>query len=163
MGYNKTYYQAHREEILERQHKYYRSDPERYRNYCREYIEKNKEKRERYKEEYNRTPNGIWTRLRKSERKISKEDFIKWHSLQNKKCVYCGILEKEIRGEIFRCWETKRLQIDRKDNVKPYEKGNLILACPICNFIKGSYFNYREMLKIGQAIKKIREQRKTPH
>jgi len=45
MGYNKKYYQSHREEILAKQHKYYWNDPEKYRNYCREYKKKNREKR----------------------------------------------------------------------------------------------------------------------
>jgi len=162
MGYNKEYYQAHREEILAKQHRYYWNNPERYRNYCKEYKKKNKEERKKYEQKYRLTPSSIWTDLGKSEkREISKEDFIKWYNSQDKKCVYCGILGEEIRGEIFRCWETKRLQIDRKDSDKPYKEGNLVLACPICNFIKGSYFTYNEMLKIGEIVKEIREKRKT--
>ncbi len=162
MGYNKKYYQSHREEILAKQHKYYWNDPEKYRNYCREYKKKNREKREKYKRKYNLTPNGVWTNLRIPKREISKEDFVQWYNSQDKKCLYCGISEKEIEGKKFKCWQINRLQVDRKDNNKKYKTGNLVLACPVCNWVKGDYFTYNEMLKIGRVIRKIREKRKTP-
>jgi len=164
MGYNKEYYQAHREEIIAKQHRYYWSDPERYRTYCKEYAKKNKEKRQKYDQKYYLTPNGVWTSLskdRREEREILKEDFIKWYNSQDKKCAYCGISEEEIKGKNFKCWQIHRLQVDRKNNNGKYKNGNLVLACPICNWVKGDYFTYKEMLKIGQVIKRIRKQRKS--
>ena len=43
-----------------------------------------------------------------------------------------------------------RLSIDRKDNSLGYEKGNLALACMICNKIKSDFFSEKEMLEIAK-------------
>lgn len=155
MAYNKEYYCLHRKDILDKQHEYYWNDPERYRQYCKEYKRKNRNKQKIYKLNYNLSPAGIWTNLKKISRKISKEDFIKWYVSQPKKCSYCGVAEKEFKGRKFRCWNIRRLQVDRKDNKNFYTIGNIVLACPVCNWIKGDYFTYSEMLKIGKVIKVI--------
>jgi len=162
MGYNREYYLNHRKKILARQKQYYWNDPERYRKYSQEYRKKNRGRKIEYNKMYRPTPAGIWIGLRNTpKRRISKEDFIKWYNTQNKKCAYCGMPEEELKKKIFRCWKSERLQIDRKDNNRGYENGNLILACPVCNFIKGNYFTCNEMLKIGKLIKKLKVQRKS--
>lgn len=137
-------------------HKTYWKNPEYWRKYQREYIKKNKEKVALRKKKYSQSPAGIWVRLnRNNQRVISRIKFVKWYKLQQKKCIYCGTKE----NDSFKCWDSKRFQIDRKDNNEPYQIGNMVLACSICNFIKGNYFTYEEMLKIGEVIKEIRKNR----
>lgn len=120
-----------------------------------------KEKLKKRKAKFRQTPIGVWTSLsRTGKRKIDKYDFIKWYKKQRRICGYCGVKEIEIIGKKFKCWQIKRLQIDRKNCNKPYQKGNLVLACPVCNFIKGDYFTYEEMMTIGEVIKEIREKKK---
>ena len=88
---------------------------------------------------------------------ISPEEFITWYESQEKKCVYCNKLESEIRKE-FDILDSKstRLSVDRVDNDKGYEAGNLALACQRCNTIKGNFFTKDEMMEIGKVIKKKR-------
>ena len=157
---NKEYYEKHRERIINKQREYYWKNQERYRKYQRDYKKRNYEKVKEQKRKYMKTPSGIWVKLgekKRKERKISKEDFIKWYNSQKKQCVYCDIKEEEIND--YKCWKGKRLQIDRKDSSKPYQKGNLVLACPVCNSVKGSYFTYKEMLEIGKVIRKKNKQK----
>ena len=150
------YYKKNREKILKRQRAYYWKDPERYRQYNREYKKNNLEKLK----EIRKSPKGIyWYLAQTGQRKISKKDFVKWYQKQKKRCYYCEILEEEIKP--FKCWKKiNRLQIDRKDNNKPYQKDNIVLACPVCNFIKGNYFTFEEMLVIGKVIRQIKEKKK---
>lgn len=147
MAYNKEYYQKNREKILKRQRGNYWKSPERYRNYCKAYKLNNKDKTIARNLRYNRTPAGIYYKLkqRNSEKIISKENFSQWYVAQKKLCVYCG----EIEGKV-------RLQIDRKDNKLGYPEGNLALACKRCNFIKRDWFSYEDMLEIGKTISKIK-------
>jgi len=129
------------------------------RKYQQKYWEKNKEKLSIKKKEYFQSPTGIWSILRenRSKRKISKEDFVKWYDNQLRRCAYCNIEEKEIIGTIFKKRKVSRLQIDRKNPNKSYQKNNIVLACPQCNWMKGSYFNFNQMKLIGQVLKKIRK------
>lgn len=154
---SKIYYWKNRKAILAKQKRLYASDPERYRSYCRKWKKNNPKKVEAKNERYKKSPEGIYQKLRSEKRKISKAEFVKWYQRQKKKCYYCGELGKEIDGKIFRCWKKGRLQVDRKDSSKFYEKGNMVLACPICNFIKGNYFTYKEMLILGKTIAKIKK------
>ena len=113
-----------------------------------------------YHRKYDKSPVGIWSHLghnstgKKKERKISKEDFIKWYVIQKKQCIYCGIKEKDLKND----WRIKtkgvRLEIDRKDNNQPYILGNLSLACRYCNITKSDIFNYQEMRIIGKILNK---------
>jgi hypothetical protein len=49
-------------------------------------------------------------------------------------------------------YECNRLTVDRLDNNKGYENGNLALSCMRCNGVKSDYFTEEEMLKIGKII-----------
>ena len=53
----------------------------------------------------------------------------------------------------------KRLEIDRADNSKGYTLMNMILACPICNEVKGRILTRKEMFEIGLVLQKNWEQR----
>lgn len=133
------------------------------RSWCREcelsayneYKKKNYELEKKRKREWARTPSGIYNRLKYAKGReklhISKEAFIKWYNAQDKKCVYCDIPE-ELLNQIRDTHNNKciNLSIDRVDNSRGYEEGNLVLACLRCNYIKNDFFTYDEMREIAQ-------------
>ena len=43
---------------------------------------------------------------------------------------------------------------DRMDNSLGYSISNIALSCQRCNNIKGNFFTYDEMVKIGRIIRK---------
>ena len=94
--------------------------------------------------------------------KISEEDFVDWYLSQDDCCHYCGTTREEAkklllkRGSFgyFVSWD-----IDRKDSSKPYESGNIVLSCFMCNMAKASYFSMEETYILGAAVRKIIEQR----
>jgi len=82
---------------------------------------------------------------------ITRDEFIEWYNAQEKVCVYCDILEKDLELWIDNYNpHAQRLAIDCKDNDIGYTINNITLSCYICNFIKGNMFSYKEMLEIGQ-------------
>ena len=110
---------------------------------------------------YAKTDKGVYASLKSSceykknsRLKISKEDFIDWYSKEEKKCRYCSITEIEWKNGISKRhrWY-KRLTIERIDNSKGYELGNLALSCQLCNSIKSDFFEDSEMIIIGRVIK----------
>ena len=78
-------------------------------------------------------------------------DFIKWLESQVKECVYCRIPEEKLN---LISLKTLNLTLDRKDNDVEYSIKNLALACRRCNFIKGSWFSYDEIIEIGKILQK---------
>ena len=104
-----------------------------------------------------KTPLGIYQtifyRRKRNKVRISKEDFIKWYEKQKRICVYCRLQEEDLQEDTLQFGRNvSRLTIDRKDNERGYEKGNLALACYLCNFIKGNIFTFEEMKKVGKII-----------
>ena len=89
---------------------------------------------------------------------ISQDDFVNWYLSQEDCCYYCGTTMNECktlrlrRGSFgyFVSWD-----IDRKDSLKPYEKGNIVLSCFMCNMAKASYFTANETKVIGSSIRKV--------
>ncbi len=143
--------------------KYYHNHKEQYAKNQREYFLNNKEKYRKYRREYRYTnPVGIYSTIkdglnnkklpRKTMLKISKEDFVKWYNSQEKICLYCKRTFEETQSDILNR-KVHRLTIDRIDNARGYENGNLALACLRCNAIKNNYFTKDEMLKIGGIIR----------
>jgi len=133
------------------------------RKYYREYYRKNRKKCLKWFHKNKHSPNRIWTRLKENgrvdKRRISKEDFVKWYNEQERECIYCGIKEKELRDDfLIKNKRSTRLQIDRIDNNKSYENGNLALACKWCNETKSDIFTFEEMKIIGEIIRKKREE-----
>jgi 5-methylcytosine-specific restriction endonuclease McrA len=95
---------------------------------------------------HNRSVSGIFSNLKFSAKKrninvkFSKEEFIVWYNLQEKKCYYCGRTIEETKNDIGLNSKNYRLSIDRKNNDIGYEPNNIVLACNRCNNIKGSFF-----------------------
>lgn len=65
--------------------------------------------------------------------------------IYNGKCIYCG--------------DTHNIGLDRIDNNRGHEIGNVVPCCYECNVARGNNFSFKEMLLIGKAIKKIKKER----
>lgn len=141
MGYTKEYYKKHRKEIIARATEWQRNNRDKY-NAAHKEIGKR----------FYSTPRGIWLQLKynakgKGRDVLPRDEFIKWYESQSKECYYCGIKPNG-----------KRLTIDRMDNKKSYEKGNIVLACRECNSVKGSILTADEMKIVGEIVMKKRWQ-----
>lgn len=142
---HEKYYEANKEKVKERAKKWYIANYERV-----------KENRNKYfKLVYKHNPKYIYkiikqnSRVRKRPFNLSQSDFIRWYNKQKRICVYCGIKESYIKTKGF-----GRLTIDRKNNLLGYIIPNMVLACIICNDVKGKYLSSKEMKIIGKIIKK---------
>jgi 5-methylcytosine-specific restriction endonuclease McrA len=139
----KKYYQKNKEKILKKQARY---------------CKRNKKRIYQYHKKYSLTAEGIYSTLkhyaprRKIYFNLSRNDFINWYNRQSPKCSYCLRDFKTTVKSDYLNQKARRLTIDRKNNEKGYSINNLALACRRCNNIKGDYFTYQEMLKIGKII-----------
>jgi hypothetical protein len=119
------------------------------------WSENNKAHLQEYHRQRCGTPNRIYTRLN-HKMKCSLGEFIDWFNLQPQECHYCGVQKHQLPyqcdSQLSRFNLT--LSVDRKDNNKGYEIGNMVLACIRCNFIKGDFFSYVEMVEIGEKFVK---------
>lgn len=138
---------------------YYFKNKDKYIESARKWRENNpdllKEVRRRAVHVFNYTPKGVYKVIRTNSIKkglpiCSREDFISWYEKEPRTCSYCEIKEENLSLLGFR-----RLEIDRKDNDKGYLIKNIVLACRICNSVKGKYISYDDMTEIGQVIRKI--------
>lgn len=66
--------------------------------------------------------------------------------IENGKCIYCG--------------DTYNIGLDRIDNSKGHTLDNVVPCCYECNVARGNNFTHEEMLIIGKAIAKIKQNRK---
>ena len=62
-----------------------------------------------------------------------------------KECVYCGT--------------DKHVGCDRIDNKKGHTIDNIVPACYRCNSARGANFSFKEMIAIGEVIKRIDKER----
>lgn len=75
---------------------------------------------------------------------ITKEEFERWWASATKACSYCLCTKFELDAAFI------KITIDRKDNSRGYEVGNLCLACEICNRSKNSALSFDSMKVIGE-------------
>lgn len=107
---------------------------------------------------YYGTPKGIFNIIKKNWRRkhedleMTQSQFLDWYSGVAKTCHYCGIDSATIQLLKSRGYPLTRLQIDRTDNSKPYQIGNIALACSICNAIKSDFLTEDEMMQIGASV-----------
>ena len=66
-------------------------------------------------------------------------------NILTKPCTYCG--------------DTKRIGCDRIDNSKGHTMDNVVPCCVECNNVRNDFFSYREMLRLGETIKEIKQKR----
>lgn len=131
-------------------------------------LAKDKEKRARNHGRYNKysndyrkkNPRGIYDVIKQGAKRrslvftIDKNEFVEWYKLQPRECFYCKRSEEDIMKDLAIIRKKmQRLSIDRVENEKGYETGNLILSCMRCNYTKSNFFSKDEMLIIGRIIK----------
>ena len=76
---------------------------------------------------------------------ISKGEFTDWFTTRIGLCHYCG---RELSK--YRNGSLRGLTIDRRDNDRPYEMSNLVLACSRCNLMKGSWLTEEQMIDAAE-------------
>jgi hypothetical protein len=83
---------------------------------------------------------------------LTYEDFVEFTGIHN--CEYCG-------KDIFWAKYSPRAvgyNLDRKNNDKGYEQGNIAVCCGWCNGLKSSHLTYEEFKVFMRAVIKIRNQ-----
>lgn len=78
------------------------------------------------------------------------ENLINWYKNQEKICVYCGVDEDTVLKSDKHNKIGSGLQVDKMIPDNGYFVGNIVLACPICNYIKGRWFTPEIAREIGQ-------------
>lgn len=114
-----------------------------------------KDPRKRAQYRYRDITKGERSGLRKAVL-IGESQFVDWYVSREDCCEYCAVTRDELTalGSTQVSWA-----IDRKDNLRGYEEGNLALACNACNTAKGATFTYEEAKLIGLAIAQIYQRR----
>lgn len=84
---------------------------------------------------------------------ITYQQFVSFTGMRE--CHYCG---DELRWgpEYRKKGSTSASNLDRKDNDRPYEFDNIVVACRRCNYSKNTHFTYEEWLEIGKLIRSWR-------
>ena len=92
--------------------------------------------------------------------RINQSNFLRWYDKQEKACYYCS-MPLGLVGDISKSFGIpfRRLQIERKNPLRGYEKGNIVLACPLCNVVKQDIITYRGMREIGKKYIKPKWQK----
>lgn len=67
---------------------------------------------------------------------ITREEFVTWYNSVEKVCHYCNCTLQDWLD--MKINQHRNFTIDRMDNAKEYEAGNLCLACHRCNTLKRS-------------------------
>lgn len=65
--------------------------------------------------------------------------------IYNGKCIYCG--------------DTHNIGLDRIDNSRGHEIGNVVPCCYECNVARGDNFSFEEMFILGKTIRQIKKNR----
>lgn len=88
---------------------------------------------------------------------LSYEDMLLF--TQQSECTYCGVeipwVEWSVKGK-----SSQGYFLDRKDNTKGYSVENCVVCCTSCNLTRGDRFTHEEFLVVGEAIRKIHQNRK---
>ena len=127
------------------------------RDFSKKYRQEHRSKLIASQRVYDKSTKGVYKKLRNSLRGhkvlITQAEFTEWYESQTRICLYCGLKEEHL-ALVFDRFNNRvfRLTIDRMDCKKPYEKGNLALACFRCNHIKGDFFSASEMAVIGKLF-----------
>lgn len=83
---------------------------------------------------------------------LTYEEFLEFTTVDE--CHYCGGFVPWISHG--RQSPNHGYHLDRKDNTIGYVRGNLVVACSICNRIKNAHFSYEEMMRLAPQIRAIR-------
>ena len=129
---NKQWLSQHREQYREYQSRWYKENRDRLRIKTADYAKTPTERYRQIKSRAHKRNIGLV---------ISKEEFIEWFNSQKDICHYCSSPLTEYKNGSL-----TGLTIDRRDNNKPYELGNLALSCMRCNVMKGSWLTEEQMI-----------------
>lgn len=82
-------------------------------------------------------------------------EFREWFNKQKKVCFYCDItpdeyLSKKIYKKYNATKNINRFTIDRKNSSINYIINNIVLCCPLCNYVKSYFFSAEEFKEISQ-------------
>jgi len=120
---------------------------EQYRQYQADWYKKNRGRLRVRMADYAKTPTERYrqikrrAKLRNVKLVMTKSAFIDWFNIQENICHYC---KSSLTG--YENGSLRGLTIDRKDNTKGYEEGNLALSCMRCNVMKGSWLTEEQMI-----------------
>ncbi len=129
---NKHWLNQHREQYRDYQAKWYKDNKDKFRAKAMAYA---RTPTERYRQIKRRT------KIRNIGLIITKSEFVEWFNVQVYVCHYCRReLTQNKHGDLG------NLTVDRRDNNKPYEASNLVLACLRCNMMKGSWLTEAQMV-----------------
>ena len=143
---------------------HYRKNIEKYRKYERERYQNDPEVKRRHKENSRRwdlenpqrvrdnskKPVGRFSHAKSTARrrglewKIEKQDYI---NLVVQPCHYCSEITVNYG-----------IGLDRTDNSKGYEIGNVVPCCGPCNQMRGVHMTVEEMKEVAKLLKKLRSQ-----
>lgn len=123
-------------------------------NYIKEWFQENKHLLRAFKEIF-------------SLRFITIDSFFEFYISVERKCAYCDITEVEIRELISKKRiytkslfnRGRSLEIDRKNSLEGYEKGNMVFCCYWCNNAKTDEFSESEFKPIGKKIRAVWQRR----
>ena len=122
--YSKAHYQANKGAIAEQRKSYYEANKEAFAERAKIYYQTNKEAFTEKERAHYRTSKGKFTSIKKTSKargiNFSLPFDLYESQLWGKPCHYCGC-DIEITG------------LDRKDNDKGYEVGNVVPSCQSCN------------------------------
>ena len=79
---------------------------------------------------------------KKAKWRLNREQYYK---LIKNKCIYC-----------FKNLDAYGIGLDRKNPKGDYRVGNVVPCCKRCNWIKGSWFSYSQMIRVGKLIKEFK-------
>tara|TARA_B110000259_G_C13911069_1_gene360901 strand:+ start:30 stop:575 length:546 start_codon:yes stop_codon:yes gene_type:complete len=94
---------------------------------------------------------------------LTSKEFKEWfENNYDDTCYYCGVTLDQFRESSFIKKirpHIKNFGIDRKDTTQGYGLDNIVIACNLCNSVKGSFFNAAEFKEIGKKyIRKLYDQ-----
>lgn len=100
----------------------------------------------------------------KRELLLSFQDFLTFTQIHT--CQYCNSPIEWLPYDQLKDGkkQSHSYHLDRKDNSQGYSLSNCVVCCSQCNYIKGKFLSYQEMLQLGPHLKSIYSARYTiPH
>ena len=86
---------------------------------------------------------------------MSFEDFLEF--TKTLKCFYCN---DDVVWRMHNVHKYPRYNLDRKNNLKGYEKHNVVVCCKQCNLLRGDHLSFGEMCLLKSGLQEIQELRK---
>lgn len=117
---------------------------------------KNQERKKIIRREF--SGRGLYKGINKGRYKkvFTRDQFLSWFDgLKSHNCDYCGVShEVYFKEKVYlnysgiKTW--LRFTLDRKDSNKDYTLDNICICCPLCNYVKGFIFTYKDFKKISK-------------